>query len=289
MQRECSAAFTWRLMDFSTADGREGGGGGRIGPATVHLANLVALQHNLRAEYRAAGKSLPGTAEQTGALVQALSESIILGRTTPVHASALQQLQWSYCESLKQMLCATHGMRFHVSAYTFRSPTDAQAAESWQLMEAGSLSRKTFFSLLSLKRPRPSNHFVFPFLTDSSAALWPSWSLCPWAEYIVGRETHHSQQLFQKADWHAAFPPGQSYFHRHMQRKNTAPVAKTILLSLHVPKFSHFSSFSLNAPFCTAHPWTLISKVPRRLQRIDGYLSELHKRQLRAEMCCYLY
>lgn len=106
------------------------GGGGRIGPATVHLANLVALQHNLRAEYRAAGKRLPGTAEQTGALVQALSESIILGRTTPVHASALQQLQWRFCQSLKQMLCATHGMRLHVSAYTFRSPTDAQAAES---------------------------------------------------------------------------------------------------------------------------------------------------------------
>lgn len=27
MQRECSAAFTWRLMDFSTADGWEGVGG----------------------------------------------------------------------------------------------------------------------------------------------------------------------------------------------------------------------------------------------------------------------
>lgn len=188
MQRECSAAFTWRLMDFSTADGREEGGG-RIRPATVHLANLVALQHNLRAEYRAAGKSLSGTAEQTGAPVQALSESIILGRTTPVHASALQQLQWSFCESLEQMLWATHGMHFHVPAHTFRSLTDAQAAESWQLMSAKRQghSRKTFFPLLSLKRPRPYNHFVFPFLTDSSVALWPSQSLCPWAEYIVGR------------------------------------------------------------------------------------------------------
>lgn len=106
------------------------GGGGTIGPAIVHLANLVALQHNLRAEYRAAGKRLSGTEEQTGALVEALSESIILGSTTPVHASALQQLQWSFCESLKQMLCATHGTHFHVPAPTFGSLTDAQAAES---------------------------------------------------------------------------------------------------------------------------------------------------------------
>lgn len=105
-------------------------GGGRIGPATVHLANLVAPQHNLRAERRAAGKRLSGTAEQTGALVEALSESIILGRTAPVHASALQQLQWSSCESLEQMLWATHGVHFHVPARTFRSLPDAQAAES---------------------------------------------------------------------------------------------------------------------------------------------------------------
>lgn len=46
MQRECTAAFTWRVMDFSTADGR----GDRPGPDTVHLVNLVALQHSQRGE-----------------------------------------------------------------------------------------------------------------------------------------------------------------------------------------------------------------------------------------------
>lgn len=46
MQRECTAAFTWRVMDFSAAEGW----GDRTGPNTVHLVNLVALQHNQRGE-----------------------------------------------------------------------------------------------------------------------------------------------------------------------------------------------------------------------------------------------
>lgn len=45
-QREGTAAFARRVMDFSTADGR----GDSTRPDTVHLENLVALQHNQREE-----------------------------------------------------------------------------------------------------------------------------------------------------------------------------------------------------------------------------------------------
>lgn len=91
---------------------------------------------------------------------------------------------------------------------------------------------------------------------------------------MFGRETHHSLQLFLKAGGQAPFLLSQSYAHQHMQCKNTALMAKTILLSIHDPKFSFFS---FTAPISTAHPRTLISKAPRPLPRIHGDLSEIHK------------
>lgn len=137
--------------------------------------------------------------------------------------------------------------------------------DSWcQLRGRVTLTKDPFVSSFP-KAPPTLQPFCLSFshlLICRSMAILAAMSLRHWSEYIVGRDTHHSQRLFQRADWLAAFPPGQSYFHRHMQRKNTAPVVKSILLYLNVPKFFTFSSLSLNAPF---------------LQHILGLLSQKHR------------
>lgn len=128
----------------------------------------------------------------------------------------------------------------------------------------GHSHEKTFFSLPSLKRPRPYCTTILSTLfsvTHPSLYGHPGLSAL---ELNIQSDRRHTtlSNCYKKQIGTQLFHRANHTFHRHMQSKNTAPVAKTILLSLHVPKFSHFPAF---------HEMHLF------VQHIPGLLSQKHR------------
>lgn len=207
MQGECSAAFTWRLMDFSTADGWWGGQdracdcwfGKPCDAAAQSERRMPKLrgrdfqEHWTRLEWWLEATRLkwihPSGPYHTCACICTAAAAVELLRTP--QADALRGTRLRNC---------------HIPAHTLRTLTDAQAAEFWQLISTrrqGHSYERPFLSSFP-KAPRPANLFPLSlshWVICRSTANLATVSLCHWSEYIVGLEAHHSQRLFLKAEW----------------------------------------------------------------------------------------
>lgn len=109
--------------------------------------------------------------------------------------------------------------------------------------------------LLSLKHPNLTTFGSFIFLLPFCV------SATDLNIYLHGRHTPLPATVSEAAH-QAAFPLSQSYSHQHIQCKNTALMAKTILLSIQDRKFSSFQAFRLQHLF---------------VQHIPGLLSQKHR------------
>lgn len=197
----------------------------------------AATQSKRRREYKGTRMTLLGTLDWTGLessrglvepCVPAVNPPVCY--TTPVHASALQQLQWTSKECLQQTFCLTHSMNFHVHAHTFRSLPDTQAAEfdSWSWLKGDVTPMNLCLTpLLSLKHP-----YLFPFC----ASLFPL-ICCVSAIDLIWTGDAPLPTTVSKSRSANCFSTGPVTLSSAYTLIKTAVMAKTILLSIHDPTF----------------------------------------------------